>query len=51
VTTPHDDQIATLRKLLDAELERQLGPQLGCWPLLVGIGGALLGIVLLIEKL
>jgi len=51
VTTPHDDQIAALRKLLDAELDRQLGHQLGCWPLLVGIGGVVLGLVLLFERL
>jgi hypothetical protein len=48
---PHEAQVAALKKLLDAELRKQLEPQLGCWPLLVGAVGVLLGLVLLLEKL
>ena len=45
------DQVAALRRMLETELSRQLGPQRGCWPLLVGILGVLLGLVLLAERL
>lgn len=40
-------QVEALRRLLDAEIDRQIGPQRGCWPLLVGVGGVLLGLTLL----
>jgi hypothetical protein len=40
-------QVEDLRRLLDAEIDRQMGPQWGCWPLLVGVGGVLLGLALL----
>jgi hypothetical protein len=43
------DQVQALRRLLDAELDRRLKPQWGCWPLLVGVLGVLLGIALLVE--
>ncbi len=43
-------QVDTLRRMLEAELDRQLKPQWGCWPLLVGVLGVLLGIALLAEK-
>jgi hypothetical protein len=46
-----EEQVQAIKKLLDAELTRQLGPQLGCWPLLVGGVGVLLGLVLLYDKL
>ena len=49
--TSTDEQVRELGKLLDAELVRQLGPQLGCWPLVVGAAGVLLGLVLLFERL
>ncbi len=41
------EQVEALRKLLEAELDRRLQPQWGCWPLLVGVLGVLLGIALL----
>jgi hypothetical protein len=41
------EQVVVLRKLLEAELDRRLQPQWGCWPLLVGVLGLLLGIALL----
>ena len=44
-------QVDTLRRMLDAELDQRLKGQWGCWPLLVGILGALLGLALLAEKL
>lgn len=47
----HEEQVANLRRLLDAEIRRQLTPQLGCWPLLVGLAGVLLGLVLLLGRL
>lgn len=40
-------QVEALRRMLDAEIDRQLGPQRGCWPLLVAIAGVLLGLALL----
>jgi len=43
------EQVKALQKLLDAELDRRLQPQWGCWPLLVGVLGVLLGIALLAE--
>ncbi len=43
-----DEQIARLRRLLEDEIDRQIGPQRGCWPLLVAVAGVLLGIVLLL---
>jgi len=43
------EQVDALRKLLEAELDRRLQPQWGCWPLLVGVLGVLLGIALLAE--
>ncbi len=47
MSADHDEQIATLKRLLDAEIRRQLAPQIGCWPLLVGVAGLLLGLALL----
>lgn len=44
------EQVDALRKLLEAELDRRLQPQWGCWPLLIGVLGVLLGIVLLAEN-
>jgi hypothetical protein len=44
------EQVETLRHMLEAELDRRVKPQWGCWPLLVGILGVLLGIVLLVES-
>jgi hypothetical protein len=43
-------QVETLRRMLEAELDRRVKPQWGCWPLLVGILGVLLGIALLVEN-
>ena len=42
-----DPQVATLKRLLDAEIKRQVSDHLGCWPLLVGVAGVLLGLMLL----
>ncbi len=44
-------RVDALRRMLEAELDRQLKPQWGCWPLLVGVLGALLGLALLVERL
>ena len=44
-------QVDTLRRMLDAELDHRLKGQRGCWPLLVGLLGVLLGLALLAEKL
>ena len=46
----HEEKIGELRRLLDAELNSRLGPQWGCWPLLVGLLGVLLGLALLAER-
>lgn len=43
--------IVALRAMLEKEIDRTLGPQRGCWPLLVGLGGALLGLALLARLL
>ena len=43
------EQVEALRTLLEAELNRRLQPQWGCWPLVVGVLGVLLGIALLAE--
>lgn len=48
---PSKAQVETLRGLLEAELDRRVGSQWGCWPLLVGVLGVLLGLALLAEKL
>lgn len=42
-----DEQVAELRRQLEAEIDRQMGPQRGCWPLLVAVAGVLLGLLLL----
>ena len=44
-------QIDALRHMLEAELDHRLKGQRGCWPLLVGMLGVLLGLALLAEKL
>ncbi len=44
-----EQQVAQIRALLEAELDRRLKPYWGCWPLLVGVLGVLLGIALLSE--
>jgi hypothetical protein len=44
-------EVDALRRMLEAELDRWLKTQRGCWPLLVGVLGVLLGIALLAEKL
>jgi hypothetical protein len=44
-------EVDELRAMLERELDRSLGPQRGCWPLLVGLGGALLGLALLARLL
>lgn len=43
-------QVAQIRALLEAELDRRVQPYWGCWPLLVGVLGVLLGIALLYES-
>ena len=40
-------QVEQLRRMVEAEIDRRLGPQRGCWPLLVAIAGVLLGLALL----
>ena len=40
-------QVEQLRRMVEAELDRRLGPQRGCWPLLVAIAGLVLGLALL----
>jgi hypothetical protein len=44
------DDVTAMRERLEAELDRQVGPPLGCWPLLVGLAGALLGLGLLLLR-
>lgn len=44
-------QVDALRRMLEAELDTRLKAQRGCWPLLVGLLGVLLGLALLAEKL
>jgi hypothetical protein len=41
-------QVEQLRRLFEDELDHRLGPQRGCWPLLVAIAGLLLGLALLV---
>jgi hypothetical protein len=45
------EQVEALRRLVEAELDRRLKPQWGCWPLLVAVLGVLLGLWLLAEIL
>ena len=45
-----DKEVVALRRLLENELERKLPPQFGCWPLLVGVLGVLLGLALLFGR-
>ncbi len=40
-------QIEQLRRMVEDEVDRRLGPQCGCWPLLVAVAGLLLGLALL----
>jgi len=47
VTEDATPQIEELRALLESQLNHHLGPKWGCWPLLVGVAGALLGLALL----
>jgi hypothetical protein len=47
VSDETQDQVEKLRRMFEDELERKLGPQRGCWPLLVAIAGVLLGLALL----
>ena len=49
VTGEPEKQVAALRRLLETELDRRVGPQFGCWPLLVGVLGVLVGIALLFR--
>jgi hypothetical protein len=51
VTGDPKAQVNALKRLLEAELDRRLRPQFGCWPLLVGVLGVLLGVALLLGKL
>ena len=44
-------QVDALRRMLESELDNRLKGQRGCWPLLVGLLGVLLGLALLAEKL
>jgi len=44
-------QVEQLRRLVEDELDRRLGPQRGCWPLLVAVAGLLLGVALLVGLL
>ncbi len=46
----HQAQVEALRRMLEVELDKRVRPQWGCWPLLVGVLGALLGLVLLAEN-
>lgn len=47
VDSEPDPQVAALKRLLDAEIRRQVSDHLGCWPLLVGVAGVVLGLLLL----
>jgi hypothetical protein len=40
-------QVKRLRRLVEDEVDRRLGPQRGCWPLAVAVAGLLLGVALL----
>lgn len=42
-----DTRVDELRTKLEQEIDRQLGPRRGCWPLLVALAGLALGIWLL----
>jgi len=45
-----EEQVAKLRVLLEAEIERQVRRTwFGCWPLLVALAGVILGIALLVA--
>lgn len=45
-----EDRVGELRRMLEAELDRRTGGPRGCWPLLVAVAGALLGLVLLSAR-
>jgi hypothetical protein len=47
VDSEPDPQVAALKRLLDAEIKHQVSDHLGCWPLLVGVAGMVLGLLLL----
>lgn len=51
MSAEQEGQIATIGKLLESEIRRQIAPQLGCWPLLVGVAGVVLGLILLAGRL
>jgi hypothetical protein len=48
---PTKAQVDALRRMLETELDQRLKGQRGCWPLVVGLLGVLLGLALLAEKL
>lgn len=43
--------VSELKKMLEQELDRSLNSQFGCWPLVVGVLGVLLGVALLVGLL
>jgi hypothetical protein len=45
------DEVVKLRTMLEEEIERSLPDRSGCWPLVVGVAGALLGVALLFGLL
>jgi hypothetical protein len=45
-----DRVVQELREALEQEIDRQLGPQRGCWPLLVALAGLAVGIWLLVTR-
>lgn len=50
VTGDPKKEVDAIKRLLETELDRRLKPQFGCWPLLVGVLGVLLGLALLFGK-
>jgi len=50
VTDDVNEKVKSLRSLLERELDTQLEGYFGCWPLLVGVLGLLLGLALLFES-
>mgnify|MGYP000446548562 CR=1 FL=1 len=48
---PREPSIEEMRAMLEAQLDRQLGPPLrGCWPLLVALLGIALAVGLLLLR-
>jgi hypothetical protein len=42
-------QVEDLRRMLEQELEREVRPFEGCWPLAIGIAGVVMALLVLLD--